>query len=115
MPWRLLHSPMHDKIKSHRREHRSGRGGAKPAAARPGRSVLDASPQRRKRPDAENGSVNLLAHVCEVMGLFPRESELALAELVARIRSEKPTGAAARNSRRAGPVSGARAKPGTRT
>jgi hypothetical protein len=105
---------MHDKIKGHRRDPRSGRGGDKPAAARPGRSVPDACPQKRKRKDAENGSVNLLAHVCEVMGLFPRESELALAELVARIRSEKLTGAAAKIGRRAGPVNGARAKPRSR-
>ncbi|MDD2762392.1 MAG: hypothetical protein PHE83_00295 [Opitutaceae bacterium] len=53
--------------------------------------------------------MNLLAHVCEIMGLFPSESDQALAELVGRMNAEKRTGAATGKSRRAGLPKGKRA------
>ncbi|MFA5056966.1 MAG: hypothetical protein WC485_02540 [Opitutaceae bacterium] len=46
--------------------------------------------------------MDLLEHICEIMGLFPSESDQALAELVGRMNAEKQTGAATGKSRRAG-------------
>jgi hypothetical protein len=46
--------------------------------------------------------VDLFAHVCEVMGLFPNEANQALAELVGRMKAERLTGAAGKKGRRAG-------------
>jgi hypothetical protein len=54
--------------------------------------------------------VDLLAHVCEVMGLFPRAGDQALAEWVAKMKAERQAGAAVKKSRRAGSSQGARPK-----
>jgi hypothetical protein len=55
----------------------------------------------RRRHDA-NRSADLLAHVCEVMELFPVAGEQAIAELVGKMQTDRPAGAAAGKRRRAG-------------
>jgi hypothetical protein len=56
----------------------------------------------RRRRNGGGDSVDLFAHVCEVMGLFPNEANQALAELVGRLKAERLSGAAVKKSRRAG-------------
>ena len=46
--------------------------------------------------------MDLFAHVCEVMGLFPTEGNEALAELVGRMKAGRLSGAAVKGDRRAG-------------
>jgi hypothetical protein len=55
----------------------------------------------RRRHDA-NRSAGLLAHVFEVMELFPAAGDQAIAELVGKMQAARPAGAAARQRRRAG-------------
>jgi len=58
--------------------------------------------QPRRRKGAGEDAVDLFAHVCEVMGLFPKEGNEALAELVGRMKAERLAGAAVKQGRRAG-------------
>jgi len=58
--------------------------------------------QPRHRRGAGNDAVNLFAHVCEVMGLFPKEGNEALAEMVGRMKAGRLSGAAVNDGRRAG-------------
>jgi hypothetical protein len=64
----------------------------------------------RRRRTVGDESVDLLAHICEVMGLFPREGDQALAEWVAKMKAERKAGAAVKKSRRAGSSQGGRTK-----
>ena len=52
--------------------------------------------------------MDLLAHVCEVMGLFPSEGDQALAEWVDKMKAERLAGAAVKKRRRAGSSRGGR-------
>jgi hypothetical protein len=56
----------------------------------------------RRRKGARDAAVDLFAHVCEVMGLFPKEGNEALAELVGRMKVGRLSGAAVKQGRRAG-------------
>ena len=109
----LLHSPMHHKSDSHRRKHPSGRVGSKLGTTRANRAEKKTTQGSRRRKSAGDETVDLLAHVCEVMGLFPREGDQALAEWVARMKAERLAGAAVRKRRRAG--SSRRARPPRRS
>jgi len=106
----LLHSPMHHKSDSHHRKSRHGRYGSKPGVAHAKRAEMKIARRPRRRRTAGDESVDLLAHVCEVMGLFPREGDQALAEWVAKMKAERQAGAAVKKSRRAGSYQGARTK-----
>jgi len=54
--------------------------------------------------------VDLLAHVCEIIGLFPHAGDQTLTEWVAKMKAERQAGAAVKKSRRAGSSQGARPK-----
>lgn len=93
---------MHHKSDSHHRKHQPGRQGSKPGTTRANRAEKKTTRGSRRRRPAGDETGDLLAHVCEVMGLFPREGDQALAEWIARMKAERQTGAAAKKSRRAG-------------
>lgn len=106
----LLHSPMHHKSDSHHRKHPPGRQGSKPGTTRANRAEKKTTRGSRRRRSAGDETGDLLAHVCEVMGLFPREGDQALAEWIARMKAEGQAGAAVKKSRRAGSSRRARTK-----
>jgi hypothetical protein len=93
---------MHHKSDSHHRKHQPGRQGSKPGTTRANRAEKKTTRGSRRRKSAGDETVDLLAHVCEVMGLFPREGDQALAEWIARMKAERQAGAAVQKSRRAG-------------
>jgi hypothetical protein len=101
---------MHRKSDNHHWKHQPGRQGSKPGTTRANRAEKKATRGSRRRKSAGDETVDLLAHVCEVMGLFPREGDQALAEWMARMKAERQTGAAVQRSRRAGSSRRARTK-----
>ena len=100
---------MHHKSDSHHRKHPPGRQGSKPGTTRANRAEKKTTRGSRRRRSAGDETVDLLAHVCEIMGLFPRAGDQALAEWIARMKAEEQAGAADKKSRRAG--SSRRARP----
>jgi hypothetical protein len=101
---------MHHKSDSHHRKHQPGRQGSKPGITGANRAEKKTTRGSRRRKSAGDETVDLLAHVCEVMGLFPREGDQALAEWMARVKAESQAGAAVQKSRRAGSSRRARTK-----
>ena len=57
---------------------------------------------KRRARAAANDPTSLLAHICEVMGLFPAAGEQVLVELAGGMKTERRTGAAVQRGRRAG-------------
>jgi hypothetical protein len=101
---------MHHKSDSHHRKHQPGRQGSKPGITDANRAEKRTTRGSRRRKSAGDETVDLLAHVCEVMGLFPREGDQALAEWIARMKAERQAGAADQKSRCAGSSRRARTK-----
>ena len=73
-----------------------------PGVTRAERAKTSMARRPRRRRNAGGNSVDLFAHICEVMGLFPNEANQALAELVGRMKTERLAGAAVKRGRRAG-------------
>ena len=93
------HSPMHHRSSRSTRTGRGDRRRGKAQLVRAGRAPGAGRPGARRRRRA---SGDLLAHVCEIVALFPDEGAQALAELVGRLGGHGRAGAAVAKGCRAG-------------
>jgi hypothetical protein len=81
-------SPMHHKPDNHHRKPLNGHRADRPAPAG-GKPTKRNATRGQQKWAAGQDRISLFAHLCEVMGLFPRAGNLAIAEMVTKLRTER--------------------------